>query len=98
MLWRNKSNLSIINELEQSMKLRNTLESVNPALKPFFRGKAAVVEAGTHALLKLVTYDKSTNSCSLADEFDYIVERERNICPCTINADLLSSVMLQHQY
>ena len=27
-------------------------------------------------MLKLVTYDKSANSCSLADEFDYIVERE----------------------
>ena len=40
------------------MKLRNTLKSVNPALKPFFRGKAAVVVAGIYALLKLVTYDK----------------------------------------
>ena len=62
-----KSNSSVLNELEQSMKLRNTLESVNPALKLFFRGKAAVVEAVIYALLKLVTYDKSTNSCSLAD-------------------------------
>ena len=58
------------------MKLRATLESVKSALKPFFRGKAAVVEAGIYALLKLVTYDKSANSCSLADEFDYIVERK----------------------
>ena len=74
-----KSNLSVLNELEQSMKLRNTLESVNPALKPFFRGKAAVVEAGIYALLKLVTYDKSANSCSLVDESDYIVEREGKV-------------------
>ena len=74
-----KSNLSVLNELEQSMKLRNTLASINPALKTFFRGKAAVVEAGIYALLKLVTYDKSANSCSLTDEFDYIVEREGKV-------------------
>ena len=61
------------------MKLRNTLESVNPALKPFFRVKAAFVEAGIYALLKLVTYDKSANSCLLADEFEYIVEREGKV-------------------
>ena len=37
-----KSNLFVLNGLEQSMKLKNTLESVNPALKPFFKGNAAV--------------------------------------------------------
>ena len=45
-----KSNWTVLNELEHSMKIRNTLESVNPALKPFFRGKPAVVEAGIYAL------------------------------------------------
>ena len=30
-----KSNLSVLNELKQSMKLRKTLESVNPALNHF---------------------------------------------------------------
>ena len=74
-----KSNLSVLNELEQSMKIRNTLESVNPALKPIFRGKAAVVEAGIYALLIIVTYDKSANLCSLADEFDSSVEREGKV-------------------
>ena len=74
-----KSNLSVLNELEQSMKIRNTLESVNPALKPIFRGKAAVVEAGIYALLIIVAYDKSANSRSLADEFDCIVEREGKV-------------------
>ena len=74
-----KSSLSVLNDLEQSMKIRNLLESVNPALKPFFRGKAAVVEAGIYALLIIVTYDKSANLCSLADEFDYSVEREGKV-------------------
>ena len=32
-----------------------------------------------HGLLKLITYDKSASSCSLADEFDYIVEREGKV-------------------
>ena len=61
------------------MKLREKFESINPALKSFFRGKVAIVESGIIALLKLVVYNKSANSCSLADEFDYIVEREGKI-------------------
>ena len=50
--------------------------SLNPSLRAFFSGKKAVVIAGITALLKLVTHDKSANSTSIADEFDYIVERE----------------------
>ena len=79
-----KTNLSVLNDFEQNMKLRNTLESVNLALKPFFRGKAVVVEAGIYALLKLISYDKSANSCSLADEFGYIVEREGKVKHMTL--------------
>ena len=30
-------------------------------------------------MLKLVKHDKSANSCSLADKFDYIVEREGRV-------------------
>ena len=50
--------------------------SLNPSLRAFFRGEKAVVIAGITALLKLVRHDKSANSTSIADEFDYIVERE----------------------
>ena len=74
-----KTNLFVLNKLERDIKLREKFESVNPALKPFFRGKDAIVEAGIHALLNLVIYDKSANSCSLADEFDFIVEREGKV-------------------
>ena len=49
---------------------------MNPALKPYFWGKDAIVESGIYALLKLVTYNKCANSYSLADEFDNIVDRE----------------------
>ena len=61
---------------EERVKLRQRLEAINPALKPFFRGKKAVVAAGIQAILKLVSYDKSGNSSSLAEEFDVIIEGE----------------------
>ena len=70
------SNLSVLNKLEKGIKLRDKFVSVNPSLKPYYRGKDAFVESGICALLKFVTYNKPTNSCSLCDEFDYIVERE----------------------
>ena len=71
-----RSNLSVLNKLEKDIKLREKFESVNPALKPYFWGKDAIIESGIYALLKLVTYNKSANSCSFAGEFDYIVERK----------------------
>ena len=72
--WKlDRSHLSVLNELEKDIKLRGKFESVNPALKPYFRGKDAIFESGIYALLNLVTYNKSANSCSLADELDYIV-------------------------
>ena len=74
-----QSNLSVLSKLEKDVKLRDTLESFNLLLKPCFHGKKTVVEAGIAALLKLVTYDESANSCSLADKFDYIVEREGHL-------------------
>ena len=45
-------------------------------MKSFFRGKKALVEAGIGALLSLIIYDKSAKSCSRADLFDFICERE----------------------
>ena len=83
-------NLSVLNKLEKGIKLRGKFESANPALKPDFRGKDAIVESGIYALLKFVTYNKSTNSCSLADKFDYIVEREVKVEHVIINNGLQS--------
>ena len=45
-------------------------------MKPFFRGKKAVVVDDIQAIPKLVSYDKSGNSSSLAEEFDVLIERE----------------------
>ena len=52
------------------------MESINPALKSFFRGKTSVVEAGIEAILNLVTHDKSAKSSSQANLFEFICERE----------------------
>lgn len=52
------------------------MESIEPKLKSFFRGRKTVVECGIEAPLKLITHDNSVNSCSLADLFDFISERD----------------------
>ena len=70
------SNLDVLAAFKERVKLRQCLEAINSALKPFFRGKKAVVVAGIQAIIKLVSYDKSGNSSSLAEEFDFIIERE----------------------
>ena len=71
-----KSNLKVLADIEQKVDLRNLLESINPALKSFFRGKTSVVEAGIEAILNLVTHDKSAKSSSQANLFEFICERE----------------------
>ena len=65
-----------MNEIEKSVKQQEIFEKINPALKSFFCGKKALVEAGIGALLSLIIYDKSAKSCSRADLFDFICERE----------------------
>ena len=71
-----RSNLEVLSKIEKSVKQQEIFESINPALKSFFRGKKALVEAGIEALLTLITHDKSGKSCSKTDLFDYICERE----------------------
>ena len=71
-----RSNLEVLSKVEKNVNQQGTLESINQALKSFFRGKTALVEAGIVALLPLITHNKSTNSCSQADLFEHICERE----------------------
>ena len=74
-----RSNLDVLSKVEKDVKQRETLEKINPRLKSFFRGKTATVEAGIEAILKLVTHNKSANSCSQADLFERICEREGQV-------------------
>ena len=48
-------------------------------MKPFFRGKKAVVVAVIPAILKLVSHDKKANSSSLVEESDVITKREHAV-------------------
>ena len=70
------TNLNVLADVERKLKLRERLEKINPSLRPFFRGKKAIVVAGIQALLKLITHDKSGNTVSLAEEFDELLESE----------------------
>ena len=56
------------NSLEVPLKLKQQLEEKYSSLRMFFRN-TTVVQAGMRALVKLVTPDKSANSCSLSDHF-----------------------------
>ena len=69
-----RSNLSVLYEIEKQVKQREILEGVNLSLKSFFRGKKTTVEAGIEALFSLISSGKSS---SLSDLFDHISERER---------------------
>ena len=70
------TNLEVLSNLETSVKQREAFEKINPSLKSFFRGKKTTVEAGINAIVTLVSRDSSGKSCSLADEFDLVCERE----------------------
>ena len=71
-----RSNLEVLADIEKKVNQQTVFEGINPALRSFFRGKTALVEAGIDALLALITHNKSANSCSQADLFDLICEWE----------------------
>ena len=71
-----RSNLHVLSSIEKKVDQQTEFEKINPALKSFFRGKTALVEAGIEAMLTLITH-KSAKSCSQADLFDHICEREK---------------------
>ena len=71
-----KSNLAVSSKIEKALKQRQMFESINKALKLFFRGKSTSVKARIEALLNLISRDKSGKSSFLADLFDQICELE----------------------
>ena len=70
-------NLKVLSSFETKIHQRDVLESINPRLKSFFRGKKTTVEAGIEALLNLVSHKTSAKPSSLGDLFDFICEREK---------------------
>ena len=81
-----RSNLDVLASIEKKVNQQAAFESINPALRSVFRGKTALVEAGIDALLTLITHNKSANSCSQADLFQHICERENVVKSLFISA------------
>ena len=57
-----RSNLSVLAEVEKSVKQQEIFEGINPSIKSFFHGN--LVEPGIEARLNLIMHDKSGRSCS----------------------------------
>ena len=70
-----RSNLAVLAEIEKGVDFRATLESINPAVRSFLRGKS-IVECAISSILSLVSHEKSASSTNQADLFDHILERE----------------------
>jgi hypothetical protein len=73
------SNLSVLSAIEDSVDLKDTIQKINPDLKSFIKGATSVAENGIRTITKLVAHDNSGSSVSLAEEFDYIIEREETV-------------------
>ena len=71
--------LAVLATIERKISLREKLESSNPQLKSFYRGKKCIVECAFVALCKLITPDVSAKSSSLSDEFDILIEKEGDV-------------------
>ena len=63
----------ILASVEKELKFREKLQTMNPAVTSFLRGKSSVVEAAITLILSLVSRNKSTHNTNQANLFDYIV-------------------------
>ena len=66
-------------DLEQSLKLREAVESINPGVRSFLRGEKSVVLCAIKSILNFVSHDKSASSTNQADLFDMILQRENKV-------------------
>ena len=73
------SNIKVLASIEQSLKMCQGFEELNPNLKSWFCGEKAVFLTGIKCLINLISHDKSAHSTNLAEEFDHIVEREKQV-------------------
>ena len=73
-----RSNLAVLESIEKKVEFRKKLETINPSVRSFLRGKT-VVECAINSILSLVSHDKSANSTNQADLFDHILQREGQV-------------------
>ena len=71
--------LPLLTSVEKEISLREKLESSNPQLKVFYRGRKSIVECSLVALCPLISPDTSAKSSSSSDEFDIIIESEGRV-------------------
>ena len=74
-----QSNLSVLASVEKELGFREKLQTINPAVKSFLRGKTTVVEVAITSILSLASHDKSAHSTYQADLFDYILQGEGQV-------------------
>ena len=87
-------------KVENSVKQRQTSEDISFSLKSFFSWEKDNSNAAIDALMTLVSHRKSGKSCSQADIFGFICEREGvsgSFYLCTNNADLLNQIKQLHR-
>lgn len=65
----------VLSNIEIQLQLLERLECLNPSLKPFFRGKKAIILAGITAFMKLITHENSSDTVILAEEFDMLEQK-----------------------
>ena len=74
-----RSNLTVLAEIESKLDFRKKLQALNPSVKPFLRGKKSITECAISSILSLVSHEKSAHSTNQADLFDYILNRENQV-------------------
>ena len=74
-----RSNLTVLAEIESKLDFRKKLQSLNLSVKPFLQGKKSLTECAISSILSLVSHEKSAHSTNQADLFDYILNRENQV-------------------
>ena len=74
-----RSNINVLAQIEEAVKFRESLESINPGLKSFLRGEKSVALCAIKSILNFVSHDKSSSSTNQAELFDYVLQREKKI-------------------
>lgn len=68
--------LNVLCETEKQILLKSKLDTLNPSLKSFIRGKKAIAECDITVFCKLISHDASGKSSSLSDGYDQLIEKE----------------------
>ena len=74
-----RSNLSVLENVEHKLNFREALISTAPSITPFLRGEKSVSTAAVKTIINFISHDKSATSTNQATLFDHILEREDQV-------------------